>query len=63
MSIETDVVKTAKQAQKASRYLSHASAKEKNNALAKMADGLLKKTASILKENKKEIEIAKKAKK
>jgi glutamate-5-semialdehyde dehydrogenase len=62
MSLKNDLIKMAKKAHTASRFLSLASTKKKNAAIKAMAKGLLKKSGSIIAANKKDIMTAKKEK-
>lgn len=58
MNIKTQILKIAREARKASYKLAKASTKEKNEALMKMADKLLKEKDALIKANKKDLEIA-----
>lgn len=60
MDIKAYVLKKAKAAKEGARALARASSKEKNNALLKMADALKKRSAELIKENKKDIAFAEK---
>ncbi|MBU1767125.1 MAG: glutamate-5-semialdehyde dehydrogenase, partial [Candidatus Omnitrophica bacterium] len=60
MNIKTEILKIAKEAKKASYKLAMASTKDKNKALEKMADGLLKEKDAIIKVNKQDVANAKK---
>ncbi len=63
MSLESDIISIAQQAKIAASVLAMASQEEKNNALEKIAQGLLLKTKVILQANKKDVACAKKEKK
>ncbi len=52
MNIKSQVLKIAKEAKKASYKLAKASTEDKNKALEKMADGLLKEKDALIKFNK-----------
>ncbi|MFZ3122382.1 MAG: glutamate-5-semialdehyde dehydrogenase [Thermodesulfovibrionales bacterium] len=60
MDIKAYILKKAKAAKEGARALARASSKEKNNALLKMADALKKRSAELIKENKKDIAFAEK---
>lgn len=60
MDIKTQVLKIAQEAKKASYKLAMASTKDKNKALEKMANGLLKTKDAIIKVNKQDVVNAKK---
>jgi glutamate-5-semialdehyde dehydrogenase len=62
MSIKKYVLKKAKEARKASRKLAGLSSKVKNRALRGMAGELLKNSARIIKENGKDIKLARRKK-
>ena len=59
MSLKKEILLTASQAQKASRFLGKLSQEKKNKAIKAMAESLLKYKQTILKANKKDIEFAK----
>lgn len=61
MDIKNTIKQIAKKAQQASRQLSRVSTTAKNEALLKMADELLAKSAYLVKENAKDVAAAKKA--
>jgi len=61
MDIKNSIKQIAQKAQQASRQLSRASTAAKNEALLKMADELLAKSAFLVKENAKDVAAAKKA--
>jgi glutamate-5-semialdehyde dehydrogenase len=58
MNIKTQVLKIAQASKKASYKLAQASTKDKNKALQKMADGLLKAKDALIKVNKQDLENA-----
>jgi glutamate-5-semialdehyde dehydrogenase len=60
MNIKTEIIKIAKEAKKASYKVAKASTEEKNKALIKMAEGLIKEKDALIKINKKDVENAKK---
>ncbi|MFH1061333.1 MAG: glutamate-5-semialdehyde dehydrogenase [Candidatus Omnitrophota bacterium] len=60
MSLQSELITIAKQAQKAARFLSVVSTAEKNKALKAMAQGLLKNSKAIIMANKNDIQSAKK---
>lgn len=60
MDIKTFVLNKAKAAKEGARQLAKVSSGEKNNALLKMADALKKRSAELIKENKKDIAAAEK---
>ncbi|MCK4905023.1 glutamate-5-semialdehyde dehydrogenase [bacterium] len=62
MDIKTQVLKIAQEAKKASYKLAMASTKDKNKALGKMADDLLKAKNTLIKANKQDLESARKKK-
>ncbi len=61
MDIKNSIKQIAQKAQQASRQLSRVSTAAKNEALLKMADELLAKSAFLVKENAKDVAAAKKA--
>ena len=63
MSLQKDLIRIAKQAQKASRFLSVCTAEEKNRAIKAMAQGLIKNSSLIITANKKDVAFAKEGKK
>lgn len=62
MSLQSEIIKVAKQSQKAARFLSGVTSQEKNNVIKAMAKALLKNSQRILAANKKDIQSAKKEK-
>lgn len=60
MDIKTFVLNKAKAAKEGARAIAKASSREKNIALLKMADALKKRSAELIKENKKDIATAEK---
>ncbi|MBI5205026.1 MAG: glutamate-5-semialdehyde dehydrogenase [Nitrospirae bacterium] len=60
MDIKTFVLNKAKAAKEGARAIAKVSSGEKNNALLKMADALKKRSAELIKENKKDIAAAEK---
>jgi len=60
MDIKTFVLNKAKAAKEGARAIAKVSSREKNNALLKMADALKKRSAELIKENKKDIATAEK---
>lgn len=58
MEIREQLIKTAKNARAASRFLNRAGTDLKNKALSAIADALIENTAFIMEENKKDIETA-----
>ena len=62
MSLQSELLIIAKQAQKAARFLSIISTKEKNDAIKAMAKELLKNSKSIIAANKLDVKSAKKEK-
>jgi len=63
VSLKSEILNSAKQAQQASRFLAQVSVEKKNKLLKTIASGLVKKTGSIVKANKKDIEYARASKK
>ena len=61
MTLKTEIIQIVKEAKKASRELSLASTKDKNNALKAMAKAILDKKNFLIKENKKDLTAGKKA--
>ncbi len=61
MDLKTQIVQIAKRAKEACPVLSGLNSGQKNRALEQMARALIKKTGSILKENKRDMELAEKA--
>ncbi|MBU1087405.1 MAG: glutamate-5-semialdehyde dehydrogenase [Candidatus Omnitrophica bacterium] len=62
MSLQSELLTTAKQAQKAARFLSVVSTEEKNKAIKTMAKELLKHSKAIIAANKLDVQSAKKEK-
>lgn len=62
MNIKTQILKIAKEAKRVSYKLAMASTEDKNKALEKMADGLLKAKVALIKANKQDLENAYKKK-
>jgi glutamate-5-semialdehyde dehydrogenase len=60
MDLRAYVLKKANEAKDGARAIAKASSEQKNNALVKMAEALRKKTKELQKENKKDLEAAKK---
>ncbi len=58
MDIKSQVLKIAQEAKKASYKLAKASTEDKNKALEKMAEGLLKEKSSLIKINKQDVDNA-----
>jgi glutamate-5-semialdehyde dehydrogenase len=58
MNIKSQILKIAQEAKKASYKLAKASTKEKNKALKRMADGLLKAKVALIKANRKDLALA-----
>ncbi len=59
MNIKSQILKIAQGAKRASYELAKASTEDKNKALRKMADGLLKEKGTLIKANKKDLKTAK----
>jgi glutamate-5-semialdehyde dehydrogenase len=58
MNIRTEIIKIAQEAKKASYKLAKASTKDKDKALEKMAEGLLKEKDALIKINKQDVDNA-----
>ena len=61
MDLKTKVIQIARQAREACPVLANLDSGQKNQALERMAQALIKRTGNILKENKKDLEQAEKA--
>ena len=61
MSLKEEAVELGKRAKQASRRLARVSTENKNHALLAMADGVERQSEFLLAENKKDVELAKKA--
>jgi glutamate-5-semialdehyde dehydrogenase len=61
MDLKTQVIQIARQAREACPVLANLDSGQKNQALERMAQALIKRTGNILKENKKDLEQAEKA--
>ena len=61
MDLKTHVIQIARQAREACPFLANLDSGQKNQALERMAQALIKRTGNILKENKKDLEEAEKA--
>ena len=62
MSLKDDALQLGKRAKEASRLLAQLSSEEKNRALLRMADWLERQKELLLQENKKDLDLARKAK-